>query len=594
MKALLQRLTLPLRGLRLQLFVFIVLPLTALLIIFTFGSLSIHQNAMRSLVGDRDERAVRTAAAGIGDQIVTRAMLIRSLALGDRSSDSLTASTEIISSSNDLLSAFDLGLAFFDGRGNRIASSGDQTFWEGISSDSFHPSLLEMLRQATPQGSISKVFTRPDNGKLSVLILAIVPGTDPEGERIAVGALSPEALVQKTLAEAFVAGNQTNILVIDSSNNIIYLNSTQIFGKNPGNHAGVAEALQGRIGTAYVQPENNDEHVVAYAPIQPVGWALVTEESWETVATPTLRTTQVAPLVLIPVLLVMLAALWFSVYQIVRPLQALETRAAQVAWGDYRAIEKPVEGIAEIRHLQAELVHLTHKVQAAQESLHGYIGAITAGQEEERRRLARDLHDDTIQSLIALKQRVQLAHLGLENGAVDGSTDKSLAELESMTEQTIQDLRRVTRALRPIYLEDLGLVTALEMLALEVSQTSNIPVTFNRQGSEQRLDPKVELALYRMVQEALNNIVRHSQATQAAVNLSFSPKEINLRVTDNGKGFKVPKTPAEFAPSGHYGLLGLQERAELTGATLKIQSSPGQGSEILIYLPFTKKPSSTN
>ncbi|HEX7974173.1 MAG TPA: ATP-binding protein [Anaerolineales bacterium] len=591
MKALLLRLAPSLRGLLLQLFVFIVLPLTALLIVFTFGSLSIHQNAMRSLIGERDERAVRTAAAGIGNQFEERMLLIQGLALRATPSAAPADLAAIISSSSNLLPTFDYGLAFYDRSGNNLASTGDGSFWDSLSTEPFKPTLQALLEQATPQGTISKVFATPKNPKLALLILVSIPGTGLQVNRIAIGALSPETLVQNTIAGSFAPGDQTNILMVDSSGLLIYSNGAQNFGITPENHAGVAEALQGKIGTAYIQTENKEEHVVAYAPIQPVSWALVTEESWETLANPTLRTTQVAPLVLVPVLLIMLAALWFSVYQIVRPLQALETRAAQVAWGDFQAIEKPVDGIAEIRHLQAELVHLTRKVQASQESLHGYIGAITAGQEEERRRLARELHDDTIQALIALKQRVQLAHLDLENGAINRSTVEALAELETLTEQTIQDLRRVTRALRPIYLEDLGLATALEMLVREVGQAANLAVTFHRLGTEQRLAPIVELALYRMVQEALTNIVRHSQATQAAVNIQFSSKVITLTVTDNGKGFAVPKSPAEFAPSGHYGLLGLQERAELIGAALKIQSSPGQGSELVIRLPISKKPS---
>ena len=120
------------------------------------------------------------------------------------------------------------------------------------------------------------------------------------------------------------------------------------------------------------------------------------------------------------------------------------------------------------------------KVKAAQQSLHSYIGAITAGQEEERRQLARELHDDTIQSLIALKQRVQLAQLATKNG----SYEESLTEVVSLTEQAIENVRRQTRALRPIYLEDLGLVTALEMLARETGQTLSIAVGFHRQGIE--------------------------------------------------------------------------------------------------------------
>jgi signal transduction histidine kinase len=290
-----------------------------------------------------------------------------------------------------------------------------------------------------------------------------------------------------------------------------------------------------------------------------------------------------APLILVPVLILAVIALWFGARRIVKPLQTLESRAATLAWGDFKTIETPVGGIEEIRQLQNELIQMAHKVQASQQSLHGYIGAITAAQEEERRRLARELHDDTIQALIALKQRVQLTQLAEPRSATEAT---ALHEIAALTEQTIDNLRRLTRALRPIYLEDLGLVTALEMLARETGQALNIPVEFQRQGLEKRLDPAFELALYRMTQEAFNNIARHAQASRASLSIHFTAQAITIEVTDNGKGFNVPKSPAEFAPSGHFGLLGLYERAELIGAALEIRSAPDQGTSLNIRLPL--------
>ena len=328
-----------------------------------------------------------------------------------------------------------------------------------------------------------------------------------------------------------------------------------------------------------------DEHVVAYSPIRTAGWAIITEESWEKVSSPTLSTSQVIPLILVPALLLAVLALWFGARRIVRPLQKLESKAARLSWGDFEQIEESVGGIAEIQDLQDELAHMARQLQAAQKSLHSYIGAITQAQEAERLRLARELHDDTIQSLIALKQRVQLARMPHKKGA----PVPELAELESLIEQTIDDLRRTTRALRPIYLEDLGLVAALEMLVRETSQSSGLPVEFNASGTERRLPAEVELALYRMVQESLNNSVHHAQAKHASVKMEFNPEETRLEITDDGKGFEVPKTPAEFTPQGHFGLLGLYERTELIGAHLEISSSPGKGTRLSIDLPLSTR-----
>jgi signal transduction histidine kinase len=219
---------------------------------------------------------------------------------------------------------------------------------------------------------------------------------------------------------------------------------------------------------------------------------------------------------------------------------------------------------------------MADKVQAAQKSLHSYVGAVTAGQEEERRRLARELHDETIQSLIALNQRLQLAQMA------SGQVGTTLAEMEQMVSQMIEAVRRFVRDLRPIYLEDLGLAAALHVLAGDSSQTIGIPVHFSKSGRERRLPPEVELALYRMAQEGLSNVARHAQASQAWLKVAFSGEVVTLVIEDDGRGFTLPPTPALLAAAGHFGLLGLSERAILIGAKLDIDSTPGEGSRISI------------
>lgn len=307
----------------------------------------------------------------------------------------------------------------------------------------------------------------------------------------------------------------------------------------------------------------------------------LSEEAWMIVTDPVLELTLLAPLVLIPPLLFSVAALWFTAKQIIQPLQKLESKAVALAWGDFEAIKESVGGISEVQHLQQELTEMSRKVQAAQEGLHDYIGAITSAQEEERTRLARELHDDTIQAVIALKQRVQLAQKSL----TDQGGKQSLKELEMLAEQTIENLRRLTRALRPIYLEDLGLVTALEMLAREISQNNQLVVGFEKSGNERRLAREVELSLYRIAQEALTNVVKHSQATRADVSIRYVDSEITLVVTDNGRGFVDTASPAEFAITGHFGLLGIHERVDLIGARLEIESVLGKGTILKVILP---------
>lgn len=560
------------RGSTLQSLAVIILPLTILLVAISLVSFSIHQNAMRSVVGERDERSARSAASAIESEINHRLFAARSLALV-ASTKPQESPIAILSSSENLMGVFDYGTAFFQQDGTLLAATGDQAFWQTLSGT---PELASVLDPVTVT-AISAVFISPVDGKQVIL----VSSPADHGNRIAVGAFSPQALILRTLQDIYPPGGDTAIYVIDPNFQVLYHSGPATLEGAPERHPGVAEAFNGQSGTTYMRVDR-DEHVVAYSPIRTVGWAIITEESWELVSSPTLRTSQMIPLILVPALLLAMLALWFGAKQIVRPLQKLESKAAKLAWGNFQEIEISVGGIAEIRDLQNELAHMARQLQAAQKSLHSYIGAITQGQEAERLRLARELHDDTIQSLIALKQRVQLARMPRKKG----SPVPELEELESLIEQTIDDLRRTTRALRPIYLEDLGLIAALEMLVRETGQSSGLPVDFNSSGTERRLPAEVELALYRMVQEALNNAVHHAQARHLTVRMEFNSQAARLEITDNGKGFEVPKTPAEFTPQGHFGLLGLYERAELIGAHLEIRSSPGKGTHLSIDLPF--------
>jgi signal transduction histidine kinase len=398
-------------------------------------------------------------------------------------------------------------------------------------------------------------------------------------DAIVIGAFSPASLAAQTLSATYPAGSQATVYLLDSSRRVLYVSGGPATPTLSADHPGLAEALAGQHGTLFVNV-GNSEHVIAYSPIPSTGWALITEEAWQAVVNPSLRAAEMAPLVGVPAFLLALIALWFGLRQVVQPLQKLESKAAALAWGDFDAIKQPVGGISEVQHLQLELTEMARKVQAAQEGLHDYIGAITSAQEDERNRLARELHDDTIQAVIALKQRVQLAQKSVKTRA----GHQALEELEALAEQTIGNLRRLTRALRPIYLEDLGLVAALEILVRETSQANQLQVDFQQSGQERRLSREAELALYRIAQEALNNVVHHAKASHATVMVVFD-KGIKLEVTDNGTGFSVPQSPMEFAPSGHFGLLGMRERADLLGAKLEVQSEAGRGTRLTVQVP---------
>jgi two-component system sensor histidine kinase UhpB len=292
------------------------------------------------------------------------------------------------------------------------------------------------------------------------------------------------------------------------------------------------------------------------------------------------------PLVAVLAAVVSVLALYYGVRSIVRPLQALGQQAERVAWGDFEATGTPVGGVEEIEDLRRTLDQMAGRIQGYQSGMHDYIAAITQGQEEERRRLARELHDDTAQSLIALRQQVEMAQKQLDSDP--GAAAARLASVRAMLAETLEDVRRFSRDLRPIYLEDLGFIPALEMLAREAGQGGAPAMHFSVTGAVRRLPPDLELAAYRIVQEAMNNVVQHAGAQEARVEVNFGDESLVLAVRDDGRGFDAPARPDTLARQGHFGLMGIQERALLYGGQLAIHSAPGEGTELTVRLPYPK------
>ena len=560
------------RGFTLQLFLITILPLTALLLIVAFGSQSLHHEAMRSLVGDRDLRTVRAASSSLEREISHLSSTIR---IVSRSLDNQSDFSNLILSPLEISSAFDGGIALYAADGTLVRSSSTQIDWRAI------PAQIPEVFKSTVENKTIETFSTlvtPAGNSQSYIFVGIQTGQ----QKILMGAFLPDRLIQGAIGDLASSG-QTTVLVIgpgksNGSYDVVFRAGPLKMDENSSTHPGITEALNGESGINYFE-SSQGEHVVAFSPIPAIGWGLVIEEAWEDIASPYLMTTQSAPLVIVPVFLLALVAIWFGARRIVTPLQKLEKQAAGLASGDFEAIRQPVGGIEEIRNLQSELIEMADKLNAAQQSLRSYIGAITASVETERRSLARELHDDTIQALIALNQRIQLISMNaIEPQKV------SFREIQDLVQQSMSNLRRMIRGLRPIYLEDLGLVASLEMLVREIEQASTLPITFSAKGVERRMDAQSEMSLYRMVQESLNNVVHHASAKHAWVDFKFTETGCSIQIRDDGKGFFVPDNPGEFPKRGHFGLLGLHERAELIGAELLIDSKPGNGTTIRISL----------
>lgn len=221
----------------------------------------------------------------------------------------------------------------------------------------------------------------------------------------------------------------------------------------------------------------------------------------------------------------------------------------------------------------------------AQENLKAYAKAATVAQEEERKRIARELHDGTAQTLASLGMEIGLLSKVKKQSPRDIS--KSLEELRKKTESILGGVRALSKALRPPMLEEFGLLSALEELLGELPQQPQMKVKFGVKGTPQRLTPDAEIAFYRIAQEAIANIKKHAGATKCALLIRYSPTILTLKIRDNGKGFELPGRTSDLTYSGKLGLAGMQERARIIGGKLTIQSHPGKGTVVLLELPLS-------
>lgn len=539
------------KGLHIQLLLVFVVPTAIILMVVTVGSAILHQQAMQELVGQRDARATQAAADNLAERLHQREVLLSLLAADATNSQDLAhpQTTEL----------FDYGL--FIETADNLSKKLPTGAWDWRSVGGDIPTFIGHFEH-----QVLVVFSAP---------LA--------NDQYLYGIASLESLGIHEILDSLILHEDARAYLVDEDGHILFDSDLMITGNLASKTTlAIFRNMQSgyQQGPSIIQTHDDEDMVIGYSPIPRLQWSLVVEEPWHAVTTSQLQVTHSVVLVFVLITLLGLLVFVFSLFGVIRPLQRLKVKAGQLVKGDFSAIAGPVGGIQEIEDLQTALVEMARAVQQAQSRLHGYIGAITTAQEDERTRLARDLHDDTVQTLISLNQQAQMAQRNLERDPLAASA--RLTEVRQISQQAIEDIRRMIHGLRPSYLAELGLASALEMLA---EQENSVVVTFQIQGDEQRLSDKIELALYRITQEALSNIRKHSQATQATIELAFTSGGVMLTIQDNGCGFDPPSLQT-LPLTGHYGLVGIRERTQLIGAHLQIQSQKGWGTRIYIQVPL--------
>lgn len=281
-------------------------------------------------------------------------------------------------------------------------------------------------------------------------------------------------------------------------------------------------------------------------------------------------------------LLLSIAANYFVLRAAFRPLSNLERVANAVRDGDVsRRVERTRFTDPQLARLSDTFNDTLDELAKDREQLRALATQVIRAQEDERKRIARELHDDTAQVLFA-----QLLRLTTMKSSPNDDMRVTAGELEDMTVEAIEGVRRLALELRPPSLDDLGLRESLGDLAERFGKQLGIPVAYQPRVGRERLPAEIELVLYRVAQEAMTNVAKHSNATEAAINLTRRGQIVTLSVTDNGEGFD-PAVVSEQDDRGlGLGLFGMEERVVLVGGTLQILSRDRIGTAVIATIPL--------
>jgi signal transduction histidine kinase len=535
-------------SLRSQLLLWIVLPLLVVLLSFALANVQGHGQAMHEMVQTRADGLARAAAA-LTAMRVDRGQneLLRLAAMPALHHAELDPESARVTLENGL-TTFPIALLLYEDSRLLVAVGDSAALDNGTVA-----SLLAQI-STTQTASVAAV---QDGDHWRLLYAAAIPTVSVQGSRILLGMMPFEALALPELLYSLGLDNPSELTLLDREGRLLL-------------------SLQQGSDAEQMQAENS---VFAVATVEQVGWQVHLREGWTEWIPPVLRFGNMLLLVVLAATALSVLSAYFGVQRIIQPLERLNRAVNVLGEGNFEAVQKPVGGVQEIEELQQALTDMAQQVRRYQLELQGYIDSMTMGQEEERKRLARELHDETVQALIALNQQVEMVEHRLEDDPAQAVA--RLRTLRPLISGAIGGIRRQIQDLRPLYLEDLGFISALEMLVQQTTSRHELVGDFEVIGeSKYPLSPALEISVYRIVQEALKNVADHAQASWVHVELILDGESITVRIEDDGKGFDSSSHLQRLASTGHFGLLGISERARLHGGDLRVESTLGSGTVI--------------
>ncbi len=270
---------------------------------------------------------------------------------------------------------------------------------------------------------------------------------------------------------------------------------------------------------------------------------------------------------------------------VIKKLQHFVEAASLFGRGDFKKTIS-FKGDDEIKKLADSFNLMAKTLMEKMRLERKYLSQIIEAQENERRRISRELHDEIGQALTAIKFNLDMMDKELPQTLL--TVRGRLGDAKSLSNQTLTAMRQLSMDLRPTMLDELGLIPTLRWYIQNFSNRLNIDSQFQAIGFEEKLPPQIETAFYRIVQEALNNISKHAEATRVEIFFEHRDSTICASITDNGRGFDLDRVLHPESPGRGFGIIGMQERVSLLGGKIDIQSSPGRGTRIHIKVPYPK------
>ncbi len=473
----------------------------------------------------------------------------------------------------------------------------------------------DVLRTGRPDAS---ELVEEAGGRKRLYLLVPLRSWEGKVVRVAVGGIDPESQRFASLLQPFRFGERGSTDLVDRHGVVIATTDpTRRYARS--DHGRFIEGLirerKSAVGTCHGCHEasvvrGRVPDVLAFVPLSVVPWGIAVrqpeEEAFAALAALRRRLLLLGPAV------VAVAALfaWGTARSIRKPLAVLTDAAERIAGGDLgraipplgedevgrlaRSLERMREALgASIETIGRANQDLEHRVEERTQELGRLYRAlrereqgraqllrkVILAQEEERKRIARELHDETSQSLAALVMRLDTSLAG----TADVPARARLAETRGIAVRALEELHRLLLDLRPSVLDDLGLTSAIRWCAERHLEPLGVAVRCEFSGLPQRLPPEIETTLFRVVQEAITNIAKHAEAETVLVQCAARPDAVTIEIEDDGKGF----APETVAGGTGLGLTGMRERVELLGGTFEVESAPGQGTRIVLTAPVS-------